>query len=356
MSNWVEDLGDLGELLQPRESNEYKPESPVHTPSSHGCEQPLREYNPESPVHTPSSHGYDPTSPAYNSTSPAYNPTSPAYNPTSPSTWRIFDTGYNGLSSSQYEHDDPNRKPFTFQNPYDHSKCIQDLQEIHNRKRALPGALWFLQSDQEAAEMEQLFEDENKSRIEEANNTVPYSVKIIETQYGDDNVVKRCSKNNQPISHTSGYAPAICNGCNKRGLHRAIKILMLGWRSIYTRDRKDYIDRIMSAVSSNDIESVIRETTLHPMDAQSANFDTMGIPPSLWKEAGIESDCCKAEILTYIPLDEWLWYYKSADTSQPCDFSMHGIVEWSRLNDNQTMDDFPSSHFPLIATSSHTAT
>ena len=55
-----------------------------------------------------------------------------------------------------------------------------------------------------------------------------------------------------------------------------------------------------------------------------------GIPERAFFVAGIVSDCCKAEILTYLPFDRWSNFYYEADEQTPLDFGTSTLIKWDR--------------------------
>lgn len=128
-------------------------------------------------------------------------------------------------------------------------------------------------------------------------------------------------KSNATLSalQVSSYYPAVCTACGKKGLCRTAKPLRDQWAKNFTSSRNDILKKLLSGEPLS--------TPPSEMD-----YELPGFTNQMFNSNGIYSDCCKLEILTYIPYDKWLFAFEEADSSLPPDFD-HGDISWSRLED-----------------------
>ena len=114
----------------------------------------------------------------------------------------------------------------------------------------------------------------------------------------------------------SSYYPSECSGCGKRNLSKSAEPLAVAWKRQFAESRNALISKINSG-----------QMTL----AEMARVDTRlrGHSSEDWVGAGILSDCCKLEILSYIPYDHHLRDYNDANAALPPD--MIESVQWTTM-------------------------
>ena len=140
----------------------------------------------------------------------------------------------------------------------------------------------------------------------------------------------------------SAYAPSICTGCSKRGLQHAAASIQAAWTKQFVQGRASLLARSSNLVAkflderiddeAGGDEQLVDDAAKTIDQFRSLEVDELpGIDAVTFSSLGIVSDCCKMELLTYIPWDVWRWMYLRCDSVLPCDFFAHGI-RWNRMN------------------------
>lgn len=105
----------------------------------------------------------------------------------------------------------------------------------------------------------------------------------------------------------SSYYPSECSVCGKNRLGRTQQILVSSWQNRFVSDRNNLLNRLNN-----------QEMTLDEMSKLDSKMP--GFCDQDWQRAGIQSDCCKLEILTHIPYDVHQRDFNDADATLPVDF------------------------------------
>ena len=111
----------------------------------------------------------------------------------------------------------------------------------------------------------------------------------------------------------SSYYPSECSACGKNRLAASHAVILAEWQKETTTRR----DAMIQAINSKAI-------SLDQMACMDSEF--AGISNDAWIKAGILSNCCKLEILSYIPLDLFQRDFNDANRTLPPDFDQDAVV------------------------------